>query len=124
MAQTLQLGNVQVDVSRLADLCTRYRVCKLFLFGSAARGEMRPDRDVDMLMEFSPNSGIISRLRRIDVGFVRTWAAQSGSCFPRCADHIAAGKASVAIKSTYAQVPWANLVAFRNILVPAYLGLD
>jgi len=58
VARTLELGNVQVDGSKLADLCMRYRVCKLFLFGSAVRGEMRPDSDVDMLVEFSPNSGI------------------------------------------------------------------
>jgi predicted nucleotidyltransferase len=58
MGQTLQLGNVQVDEARLADLCQRYRVRELSLFGSAARGEMRAGSDIDMLVEFLPNAKV------------------------------------------------------------------
>ena len=58
MNRTLQLGNAKVDETDLADLCQRYRVRKLSLFGSAARGEMRADSDVDMLVEFLPDAGI------------------------------------------------------------------
>jgi predicted nucleotidyltransferase len=38
----------------IADICTRYRVRKLSLFGSAAMGTERPDSDVDLLVEFTP----------------------------------------------------------------------
>ena len=55
MAHTFP-GDVQIDESRLAELCRRYRVRELALFGSAARGEMRPDSDI--LVEFLPDSGI------------------------------------------------------------------
>ena len=41
MGQTLQLGDVHVDEVKLVDLCQRYRVRELSLFGSAARGEMQ-----------------------------------------------------------------------------------
>jgi predicted nucleotidyltransferase len=58
MARMLQLGQVQVDESKLADLCRRYRVRELSVFGSAARGEMRPDSDVDLLVEFQPDAEI------------------------------------------------------------------
>lgn len=58
MSRTLQLGNTQVDETKLADLCRRYRVRELSLFGSAARGEMRPDSDIDMLVEFLPDADI------------------------------------------------------------------
>jgi predicted nucleotidyltransferase len=58
MNRTLQLGTAQVDETDLADLCRRYRVRELSLFGSAARGEMRPDSDIDMLVEFLPDAGI------------------------------------------------------------------
>ncbi|MCX6632529.1 MAG: nucleotidyltransferase family protein [Candidatus Solibacter sp.] len=58
MSRTLQLGNAQVDETDLADLCLRYRVRELSLFGSAARGEMRPDSDIDMLVEFLPDAEI------------------------------------------------------------------
>src|ERR1022692_2879640 len=58
MSHKLQLGNAQVDETDLADLCRRYRVGELSLFGSAARGEMRADSDIDMLVEFLPDAGI------------------------------------------------------------------
>ena len=54
----IQLGAVQVDETKLADLCRRYHVRELSVFGSAARGEMRPDSDVDLLVEFLPNSDV------------------------------------------------------------------
>jgi hypothetical protein len=37
---------------RLAQLCGRYRVQRLSLFGSRSRGAARPDSDVDLLVEF------------------------------------------------------------------------
>jgi predicted nucleotidyltransferase len=58
MGRTLQLGDTQVDGATLADLCRRYRVQELSIFGSAARGEMRPDSDIDMLVEFLPDAEI------------------------------------------------------------------
>ena len=42
----------------MAGLCRRYRVRELSLFGSAARGEMRPDSDIDLLVEFLPNAEV------------------------------------------------------------------
>jgi predicted nucleotidyltransferase len=58
MSQTLHLGDVQVEKGKLVDLCRRYQVRELSLFGSAARGEMRPDSDIDLLVEFLPNANV------------------------------------------------------------------
>jgi predicted nucleotidyltransferase len=58
MCQTLQLGNVEVDEAKLAELCRRYRVRELSLFGSAARGEMKAESDIDLLVEFLPNANV------------------------------------------------------------------
>ena len=46
MNQTLQLGVTQVEEAKLADLCRRYGVKELSLFGSAVRNEMRPGSDL------------------------------------------------------------------------------
>jgi uncharacterized protein len=54
MNQVLQLGAIQVDNPTLAELCRRYSVKELSLFGSAARGEMGPESDVDIMVEFEP----------------------------------------------------------------------
>ena len=58
MSRMLQLGHTQVDDTKLADLCRRYCVRELSFFGSAAREEMRPDSDIDMLVEFLPDADI------------------------------------------------------------------
>jgi predicted nucleotidyltransferase len=42
--------------AELADFCRRHQVRELALFGSAARGEMRPDSDIDLLVDFLPDA--------------------------------------------------------------------
>src|SRR4051794_40875523 len=58
MTQTLHFGDIEVDAAKLADLCRRYQVRELSLFGSAVRGEMRPDSDIDLLVEFLPTADV------------------------------------------------------------------
>ncbi len=58
MNHTLQLGSAQVDEDKLADLCRQYHVRELSVFGSAARGEMRPESDVDLLVDFMPEAKV------------------------------------------------------------------
>jgi predicted nucleotidyltransferase len=43
-----------VDGALLARLCERYGVGRLLIFGSAARGTMGPESDVDVLYELLP----------------------------------------------------------------------
>ena len=47
-----------VPADRIAELCRRYRVRELLVFGSASRGEMKPDSDIDLLVDFEPDAGI------------------------------------------------------------------
>ena len=58
MGRMLQIGDAQVDQTRLAELCRSYCVRELSFFGSAARGEMRPDSDIDLLVDFLPGAEI------------------------------------------------------------------
>jgi hypothetical protein len=51
---TLDLDKMNIDGAALAAVCQRYSVKQLSLFGSAARGEMRADSDVDIMVEFEP----------------------------------------------------------------------
>jgi len=46
----------EIDAQALARICRKYGVKKMSLFGSAARGELRPDSDVDLMVEFKPSS--------------------------------------------------------------------
>lgn len=49
-------GELNIERNRLAELCRQYGVRKLSLFGSAARGDMTPESDVDLMVEFEPGS--------------------------------------------------------------------
>ncbi len=42
------------DPQRLDELCRRWKVKKLSLFGSRLKGTARPDSDIDLLVEFEP----------------------------------------------------------------------
>ncbi len=46
----------EIDNRALAKICRKYGIKKMSLFGSAARGEMRPESDVDLLVEFGRTS--------------------------------------------------------------------
>ena len=54
MNQTLQLGDTRIDGPALTEVCRRYGVKELSLFGSAVRGETRPGSDIDIMVEFEP----------------------------------------------------------------------
>lgn len=45
-----------VDLDRIAEICQRYGVARLEVFGSVGRGEERPDSDVDVLYELAPGA--------------------------------------------------------------------
>lgn len=40
----------------LADFCRRWRIARLWLFGSLAAGAGRPDSDADIMVEFLPDA--------------------------------------------------------------------
>jgi predicted nucleotidyltransferase len=46
----------EIDLKALAAICRKYGVKKMSLFGSAARNELRPDSDVDLMVEFKRSS--------------------------------------------------------------------
>ncbi len=47
----------QLDIPkhRIEAFCRRHHIRRLALFGSAARGQARPDSDLDVLVEFEPD---------------------------------------------------------------------
>jgi hypothetical protein len=54
---TLTSG-VVLPVEGIAELCRRYHVKELSVFGSAARGDMRAGSDIDLMVEFEPGARI------------------------------------------------------------------
>ncbi len=52
VASTAKSPSLRIPRVRLAALCKKYGIKKLSLFGSAARNEMTPESDVDLMVEF------------------------------------------------------------------------
>ena len=52
------LDDLQIDSDRLADLCKRYGVARLEVFGSFIRGDAKADSDLDILVTFDPDAKI------------------------------------------------------------------
>jgi uncharacterized protein len=44
------------DPGKLEEICRRYKIIRLALFGSTLKGTARPDSDVDLLVEFHPDA--------------------------------------------------------------------
>jgi len=66
---------IAIDAGQLADLCRRYHVAKLELFGSRAKGTARPDSDVDLLVTFeegkTPGLAFVSLAEDLEALFGR-----------------------------------------------------
>jgi len=58
MGALIHIGVVEVEETKLAQLCRQYHVRELSIFGSAVRGEMRLDSDIDVLVDFLPQAPI------------------------------------------------------------------
>jgi uncharacterized protein len=52
------LDEIRVMGRRLAELCQKYGIAELSVFGSVARGDARPDSDVDLLYVRVPGNDL------------------------------------------------------------------
>lgn len=48
--------DLTVDEQRLAAVCARYGIARLFVFGSVNRGDAGGDSDIDILYELAPGA--------------------------------------------------------------------
>lgn len=46
----------EIPEALIAAFCERWKISELALFGSAVRGDFRPDSDVDVLVTFAPDA--------------------------------------------------------------------
>jgi len=49
-----QVPGVALNEASLAEVCERYGIARLLVFGSVARGTAGPDSDIDVLYELAP----------------------------------------------------------------------
>lgn len=51
-------AELTLPLSQIAEVCRRFEVRELSVFGSAVRGNMHPESDIDLLVEFAPDASI------------------------------------------------------------------
>jgi len=124
----------------------------LSLFGSAARGEKRPDSDIDVLVDFLPGArpglfGVSAMMREFTAlqrlnGILEApdWIAKAITgrtedefvadetlCYVVAQKLTTIGEAvarlSQEIRARHSAVPWPDIVGLRNILVHEYFGI-
>lgn len=54
----MQIAGIRIDERRLRDICQRWGVAELSMFGSAASGSASPESDIDMLYVFRPGKNV------------------------------------------------------------------
>ena len=52
------MPTLELPEHEIAEVCRRFHVKELSVFGSAVRGTLGPDSDIDMLVEFQPEARI------------------------------------------------------------------
>jgi hypothetical protein len=54
----MTIKNINIQEEQLKEICKRYLIRELAVFGSALRQDFNDKSDVDLLIEFEPESGI------------------------------------------------------------------
>jgi predicted nucleotidyltransferase len=59
MTDSIHLARIELPADKIGDLCQRYLVREMALFGSVLRDDFNPDKsDIDVLVEFEPEAKI------------------------------------------------------------------
>jgi predicted nucleotidyltransferase len=51
-------ARIDIPRDRVAEFCRRNRIRRLALFGSVLRDDFRPDSDIDVLVDFEPDTRV------------------------------------------------------------------
>ncbi|MDT3695915.1 MAG: nucleotidyltransferase domain-containing protein [Ignavibacterium sp.] len=54
----MTVNNISIPEDKLREICKRFLIHELALFGSALRDDFNDKSDIDLLVEFIPESGI------------------------------------------------------------------
>ena len=84
----MNLNEIRAQGARLADLCRKYGIAELAVFGSVARGDAGPDSDVDLLYVRVPGNDLGMSYFDLAGGPGR---AVRSSCRPRAEGRAAPG---------------------------------
>ena len=59
-------SGIEIPAEQIAEICRRYGVTEMAIFGSAARDDMRSDSDIDIMVELSEDAHLGLRFFRME----------------------------------------------------------
>ncbi len=59
-------ARIAIDRAAIAELCRRWKIVELSLFGSVLRDDFRPDSDIDVLYVFAPDAHVGWEIVRVE----------------------------------------------------------
>lgn len=83
MGKALNGLRANVDSERLAELCRRWGIRELAIFGSALRDDFGPDSDVDLLVDFEPGTALGFRIFELERELSRVFGGRRIDLVPR-----------------------------------------
>jgi len=51
----MRIGALEVNEEAFRQVCRKWKISRLEIFGSARTGQLRPNSDIDLLVDFEPN---------------------------------------------------------------------
>lgn len=51
----MRIGNAEIPDDAVSEMCSRWKIRRLEIFGSARTGRLGTDSDIDLLAEFDPD---------------------------------------------------------------------
>lgn len=52
------VSGIDIPSDKIAEICRRHHILEMSVFGSAARGDMRPDSDIDIMVVLDPQAKV------------------------------------------------------------------
>ena len=83
MGEAVERSPTHVDPDRLAELCRRWGIRELALFGSAVRDDFGPESDVDLLVDFEPGTVLGFRVFELERELSQVFGGRRIDLVPR-----------------------------------------
>ncbi len=97
-------SRIPVDQDRIAEFCRRHHVRRLALFGSVLREDFRPDSDIDVLVEFEPDTFVGFRIVEMEDELTQILGRKVDLVTARALNHRIRGRVLEEAQTQYAAV--------------------
>lgn len=122
---------LQEKRTEILKIAAQYGASNVRIFGSVARGEAKPDSDIDFLMDIQAGRSLLNRIALIqdleDLLNRKVDVAKPETLHESIREQIlqeATKRLSPEFRAKYPEVPWRRIAGLRDVLIHDYLRVD